>query len=122
MMSENIYEVVECAYSQDKHLLHEAVALSCGHYICKKCIPEANNKITCLKCKTINTNDLSTCKESQVVKYYMNNHLKDLTELIQDKISNEIEILKCIHSFQIIFLKIYTHYIFRSVKISKRVL
>ena len=95
MISENIYEVVECAYSQDKHLLHEALALSCGHHICKNCVPDSNFNIKCLKCNSINTTNLSECKESQIVKFYMSHHLNDLTQTIKEKIENEIEILKC---------------------------
>ena len=94
MISENIYEVVECAYSQDKHLLHEALALSCGHFICKKCVPSSHTNIKCFKCNTINKNDLKSSNESQIIKFYMSYHLKDLNHVIKEKIAKEVDIIK----------------------------
>ena len=63
-------QVVECALGTDKHLLQNALTLSCGHFVCKNCIP-ANNKyqFKCRKCNTTNQYDLSLGKEPELIKY-----------------------------------------------------
>ena len=72
-----------------------ALPLSCGHFVCKKCIPENNNyQFNCPKCNTTNQYDLSLGKEPELVKIFMQKHLKSLSNLINQKIEIEIEILK----------------------------
>ena len=65
MDMDEVLNVVECAISGDGHLLDIALPLSCGHFVCKKCIPEDDcYQLKCLKCNGTNQYDLSLCKES----------------------------------------------------------
>ena len=74
---DEILKVVECALGTDRHLLQNALGLSCGHYVCKKCIPANNNyQFECSKCKKINQTNLSLCEEPELVKIIMQKHLK----------------------------------------------
>jgi len=87
--------VVECAFGTDRHLLQNALGLSCGHYVCKRCIPaNNNNQFKCLKCNETNQTNLSLSKESEMVKFYMEKNLAGLSKLVNEKIEIEAEILK----------------------------
>ena len=95
---DEILQVVECALGTDKHLLQNALGLSCGHYVCKKCIPANNNyQFKCPKCSETNKYDLSLGKEPELLKFYMRKHLKSLSKLINQNIEIEVEILKSRH-------------------------
>jgi hypothetical protein len=82
------------------HLLDTALPLSCGHHVCKKCVP-ANNayQFNCLKCNEVNKIDLSQCKEVLLVKIQMENNLKFLSQNINQKIEAEIELLHSMRTF-----------------------
>ena len=60
----------ECSLAEDNHLIQVAISLSCGHHVCKKCIPVKSNnlQIKCLKCGKINNTDLSKCEEVEIIK------------------------------------------------------
>jgi hypothetical protein len=53
MLSTEELESLECALSTHlKHISINPIGLSCGHSICKKCIPkDTMAKITCVHCK-----------------------------------------------------------------------
>ena len=38
MISEEIIASLSCANAKDKHFVEKPISLSCGHYVCKKCI------------------------------------------------------------------------------------
>ena len=83
---DEILQVVECALGTDKHLLHNSIGLSCGHFVCKKCIPANNNfQFKCPKCNETNQNNLSLCKEPELIKFYMQKHLKKFIQSYQPK-------------------------------------
>ena len=65
-----LLKLAECSLAEDKHLIQIAIGLSCGHHICKKCIPlnSNNSQIKCLKCGKINKTDLSQCEEAEIIK------------------------------------------------------
>ena len=66
----NIIKLAECSLAENKHLIQIAIGLSCGHHICKKCIPQNSNnsQIKCLKCDKINQTDLRKCEAVEKVK------------------------------------------------------
>ena len=95
---DEILQVVECALGTDRHLLQNALPLSCGHFVCKKCIPANSNfKFKCPKCNETNQYNLSSGKEPELVKFYMRKHLKSLSNLINQNIEIEMDILKSKH-------------------------
>ena len=59
----------ECATSVDKHFLERPVALSCGHNVCKNCIPKVNfTHIKCNICDKLTTKDIRNDEESVLSK------------------------------------------------------
>ena len=53
-----LLNAVECVIEQDCHIAKEPIGLSCGHCICKECIPKNGSEVWCKKCKSANKNDL----------------------------------------------------------------
>lgn len=95
MSSVDIFKSFECSIAKDGHLLQVALPLSCGHLVCKKCVPPNNAyQFKCLKCNEINKLDLSQCKEVELVKIQMENNLGYLSKIINEKIADEAEIMQ----------------------------
>ena len=93
MNDTDVIKLVQCALAQDGHLLKSAIALSCGHFICKKCFP--TNKFfgfRCHKCNVVNQINLTQCKEAEIISYHMQKHAADLSKLIKDKMEIELDI------------------------------
>ena len=67
----------ECSLAEDNHLIQVAISLSCGHHVCKKCIPVKSNnlQIKCLKCGKINNTDLSKCEEAEIIKELLESNI-----------------------------------------------
>lgn len=41
----------QCALSTTKHIIQNPILVSCGHYVCKKCLPNCNNSKLSILCK-----------------------------------------------------------------------
>jgi|688.fasta_scaffold2181069_1 hypothetical protein len=63
-------ESLFCAYAEDKdrHYFEIPLTLSCGHSICRKCVPSDYKNVKCKKCGEINNIDLKSVKESLAAK------------------------------------------------------
>jgi len=95
MQFENVLKVVQCSLAKDGHILECAIPLSCGHHICKKCLPANNNyQFTCHKCGEINQMNLSLCKESEMATLLIQSNLVDLSTHVKNKLQIEIDALK----------------------------
>ena len=95
MSSFDIFKLVECAMSSEPHFLECPLPLTCGHHVCKKCVPPNRNyQFKCLKCDRINQFDLTKCHESDIVQFHLKHYLVDLSKHIDEQIENEIEIFK----------------------------
>jgi len=84
----------ECALAEDKHLIQHAIGLSCGHHICKKCIPmnKTNNyEIKCLKCGKINNHDLSKCDEVEMVKELLESNIETFWDATCNSLNEEMK-------------------------------
>jgi len=93
MVSIDIVKLVECSMTGDSHYLECPLPLSCGHHVCKKCLPPNKNyQFRCIKCSCINQFDLNTCQESDIVAFHLQHYLPNLSKLINEKIEAEIEI------------------------------
>ena len=49
MITEETLKELTCAHSDDDHFLIKPISLTCGHFICQKCIPDGH--IEGIKCK-----------------------------------------------------------------------
>lgn len=96
MFSLEALELIQCAISHDKHIVMNPITLSCGHPICKDCIPfdDKFNLIKCLTCNEFNSHNLLNQKESKATKGLLKLHLNDLFEMIKERFTESIEQLK----------------------------
>jgi hypothetical protein len=52
---ENIdYSDFYCALAEDQHFIETPISLSCGHSICKGCIPAVDQSLVCKICNKQN--------------------------------------------------------------------
>lgn len=94
-LSDNALRLLECAISIDNHIVMESIPLSCGHCICRQCIPESHS-FNCKLCNKLNEIDLRTCKESFTTKCLFDTYISDLFELLEDRIKTSVKKLKSI--------------------------
>lgn len=109
MISQDILQTLQCGLSNDDHILMQPVSLSCGHSVCKKCIPlnfnydgvetgcgtihnEQINK--CKLCGKQNTINLNQMNESQPVKQLLKLYLNDLFQMLEERFDESIKSLK----------------------------
>lgn len=86
----NILNLIQCSATDDKHILQTGIALSCGHHVCKKCIPQNNSyQIKCLKCNKTNQHNLSLSEESEITKYLIESNLAFLFKTTKENIEIE---------------------------------
>jgi hypothetical protein len=96
MLSSDTLESVQCAISKDKHIVLCPLGLSCGHTICKKCIPQdPNGQILCVICNEINENNLSRSKELSGIKSLIKQNLNALFAMVEDKMKISYDQFKC---------------------------
>lgn len=111
MISPEILDLIQCALSKDKHIVMNPIAMSCGHSVCKNCVPsEVHQRIKCLNCSEVNENDLDKSKESLAAKRLFKLHINELFVLIEEKFENALHQLKDSNkSFEdLVNSKIYT--------------
>lgn len=89
-MDDKFLSLIQCSISEDKHILQQGISLSCGDFICQKCVP-ANKSVQCLKCKSVNQFDLSIAKESEMAKYLVESNLSNLIKITKENIQIEEE-------------------------------
>ena len=109
---EKFYNLVQCALGNDGHILQCAIALNCGHFICKKCIPIHFVEFRCPKCNFLNSNNLSKNPESQIVDFHINTHIDKLSNIICEKIvieksisENPRELLQSFYETKLNFIR-----------------
>ena len=78
-----------CSLADDKHIVACAVGLSCGHFICKKCIPSNSNQVRCLNCHKINEHSLDKSNEFELVRLIIDSNLSSLVKTTREKIETE---------------------------------
>ena len=89
----NIIKLAECSLAENKHLIQIAISLSCGHHICKKCIPQNSNnsQIKCLKCGKINNIDLSKCEEADIIKALLESNIDTFYDSTCNSLNEEMK-------------------------------
>lgn len=95
MISSELVESLECALSNKLgHIAKNAITLSCGHSICKECIPDENYEIKCSHCNEINFNNLKLLKETIALKSLFKNSLNQLFNYLEEKFKTSLNDLK----------------------------
>jgi hypothetical protein len=87
-----ILNQITCSFAQDKHIIECAIALSCGHFICKKCIPPNSNnsdQVMCLKCNRFNEIPLGKCNEVELIRLLIESNISSLAKTTREKIDSE---------------------------------
>ena len=92
-MLKQIIEIARCASTLDEHILHDPISLSCGHYICQKCIP-ADTNLACNICGIQNENVLKNSKVSLLAQYLIQLNIEGLVAHTKEKIKNSFDELK----------------------------
>ena len=91
-MSELLRELY-CVLSND-HVVKEPISLSCGHSVCKQCVPD-QVKIKCKICsEETDKSNLQINKESAHVKRMIKSSLSGLFEELEKRATNEINSFK----------------------------
>jgi hypothetical protein len=96
MISDEDLLILECSKeSFFKHIVKHPLALSCGHIVCKDCLPlNEYIIIKCSKCGEFNENNLNKSKESPAAKRLIILSLENLFVFIREKLENELNKLK----------------------------
>lgn len=82
-MNQELKNALTCAKSEDfRHIVDDPVTLSCGHFICKECLP-FNNMISlvCCKCEKTNEFNLDTLRNAipvEIAKIVVTNAYSEL--------------------------------------------
>ena len=91
-MSEIISKLF-CAQIND-HVVKDPISLSCGHIICKQCVPD-QVKIKCKICRgETDKSILDINKESAFAKIMIKSSLSGLFEELEKRATNEINSFK----------------------------
>jgi hypothetical protein len=99
MISSKILESLECAINSSlstdlRHISINPIALSCGHTICKQCIPKNKQElIVCCHCN-ISQQVFNDQNESIPTKSLFNIFIDKMFEYIEDKFKKSLENLK----------------------------
>jgi transcription elongation factor Elf1 len=79
-----------CALALDKHFIENPVTLSCGHSICKLCVPKKTEVLVCKICGEKNEIDLNKVKESVGMKKLLSLNLCGMLQIILDRYNESV--------------------------------
>lgn len=99
MLENKIIHYLECANTlKFRHIANKPTGLSCGHFICKECIPlDSSTQVKCDHCGDINKIQLDILKNSQenrIAISLINDTLKDLFKHIMERFEASFEQFK----------------------------
>ena len=83
-----LLEIFRCALGEDEHIYKEPITLSCGHCICKSCIPEIKDKLTCKICGDENKTNLNDLKVSACMQFFIQSNVEKLICLTKQELKN----------------------------------
>jgi hypothetical protein len=94
-ISDGKLQEFECALSQDRHFIEQPIALTCGHCICKKCVPkELILPLKCNICTKITHRDIRNDEESVLSKKAFQLSINDLFLQIEKSFTQSMTHLK----------------------------
>jgi hypothetical protein len=91
---ENIEKALCCAVANDEHFLERPITLSCGHSVCKSCVPISITDIVCKVCNEKNEFDLKKAKESFGMKTLLACNFEAIYKIVHKRFIGSIEHLK----------------------------
>jgi hypothetical protein len=91
---ESNYDYLRCALADDEHILEKSITLSCGHSVCRECIPSDEIPVTCGICQIENAFDLTKANESVVIKNLLSMKFSELFQLISDRYKDSLKSFK----------------------------
>lgn len=104
MISNETLESIQCCLSvNDHHFVQSPIGMSCGHYICKKCIPTNSDDplVKCSFCNEINVNNLSKSRESSGIKTLIKVLIDSLFKLVDEKYDCTLtKLLDCKNNYE----------------------
>jgi hypothetical protein len=103
MASNLSYNCLRCAMADDEHILEKPITLSCGHSVCRECIP-SDKMLTCGICEIKNTFDLTEANESVVINMLLSMNFSELFQLISDRFNDSLKLLNGRYALKV-FLK-----------------
>ena len=94
-MNDEIIEEFKCAFSNEKHFLIKPISLTCGHYVCQKCIPHENIKeIKCKICDVISIQDFKSFSVSKLAQNALNFLMGEIFHTLERETSDHLNHLK----------------------------
>jgi hypothetical protein len=91
-------ESITCASVMDEHFIQQPIGISCGHSICRNCVPVNDEKHLDIKCSICNeTNiidNLRLIKESIPAKKLFSLYLNNLFPIVRNKFDCSLKDLK----------------------------
>ena len=98
MLNEEISKFILCCISSEdaKHVVENAIVLSCGHNACKLCIKSNSDmkNIKCNVCNKVNERELDLKIDTPVVSMLIQQNMKHLMRYVQDKFKIEMSKFK----------------------------
>jgi hypothetical protein len=95
MMEDEKLNEFYCIFSEQKHFLIDPVTISCGHSICKKCLPRENTtSIRCKICKRLVSYDANRIKVSRGFKEVLKCFKNEIFTVIEKEMCSKLNDLK----------------------------
>ena len=96
MISEEIMTELKCASLDHDHFVIKPITLpTCGHTICKTCIPkDANQGIKCKLCGFVTKQDLTEFKVSSAAQTLLKICIVDIFKLLERETSLKLNEIK----------------------------
>lgn len=112
MLSEETLQALQCAMSSDSHFVKQPLSLSCGHSVCKKCVPATEKKqLKCKLCGEINQIELDKLSESRAIKQLLKAHFDQLFDIIVARFETSLTNLRGMIPFDTICKNIKYYYL-----------
>ncbi len=80
-------ELMCCVSEVPSHFIQDAKPLSCGHYVCAKCIISPID-LMCGLCSQLNKLDLNAMPVIKLAENYIERHLREFSRYLYDRMVN----------------------------------
>ncbi len=78
---------VFCVQDAWGHFVEEPKVLSCGHFVCTKCIGHVK-QITCKRCNQLNSFDLSISPTIKAIEAFIESNMATYSRMLYDKLAS----------------------------------
>ena len=91
-------ESLTCAAAMDEHFIQKPISISCGHSICRNCLPFSEEKNLDMKCNICNEmniiDNLRLVKESIPAKKLLTVYIDKLFPIVHERFDSSFKDLK----------------------------